>query len=164
MCAAVLHERKDVIALPSMRERLQRYAALRMENENRLEQLARLRADAELPAQREADGSGQTGSSGDRMARAVERYMEYQQQIKPIIEANRREMEDVRAAVEALDDPMKREVLRLRYLDTNGCRLMRWRDVALALYGDDDEKHILAAYRIHDKAVESIRFVKNDSF
>ena len=52
---------------------LRRYAALRLENENRLEQLARLRAEAELPAQREADGSAHTGSSGERMARAVER-------------------------------------------------------------------------------------------
>lgn len=156
MCAAVLHERKDVIALPSMKERLQRYAALRMENENRLEQLARLRANAELPAQREADGSGQTGSSGDRMARAVERYMEYQQQIKPIIEANRREMEDVRAAVETLDDPMEREVLRLRYIDTNGCRLMRWRDVAIKLYGDDDKRFVDAVFRLHHIAMKKI--------
>lgn len=155
--------REDVIVL-SPKERLQRYAALRMENENRLDRLARLKADAELPAQREADGSGHTGSSGDRMARAVERYMEYEQQVRPVINSNRSEMDAVRAAVEMLTDPMEREVLRLRYLDTNGCRLMRWRDVALALYGDDDEKHILAAYRIHDKAVESIRFVKNDSF
>lgn len=145
-----------MIALPSMKERLQRYAALRMENENRMEQLARLRANAELPAQREADGSGQTGSSGDRMARAVERYMEYQQQIKPIIEANRREMEDVRAAVETLDDPMEREVLRLRYIDTNGCRLMRWRDVAIKLYGDDDKRFVDAVFRLHHIAMKKI--------
>lgn len=142
--------------MPSMKERLQRYAALRMENENRLEQLARLRANAELPAQREADGSGQTGSSGDRMARAVERYMEYQQQIKPIIEANRREMEDVRAAVETLDDPMEREVLRLRYIDTNGCRLMRWRDVAIKLYGDDDKRFVDAVFRLHHIAMKKL--------
>ena len=138
---------------------LRRYAALRLENENRLERLARLRAEAELPAQREADGSAHTGSSGERMARAIERYMEYEQQIRPIIEANQREMDAVRAAVEMLTDPMEREVLRLRYLDTNGCCLMRWRDVAFALYGDDEEKYILAARRIHDKAIMNIRFV-----
>ena len=143
------------------KERLQRYAALRLENENRLERLARLKADAELPAQREADGSAHTGSSGDRMARAVERYMEYQQQIKPIIEANRREMEDVRAAVEALDDPMEREVLRLRYIDTNGCRLMRWRDISLILYGNDDEGFIRACMRLHKRAVDNIQKVQN---
>lgn len=142
-----------------MRERLQRYAALRMENENRLERLERLKADAELPAQRDADGSAHSGSSGDRMARAVERYTEYERQIRPILAANRREMDAVRAAVEALDDPMEREVLRLRYLDTNGCRLMRWRDVALAIYGDDDEKDVLSARRIHDSAIKSIQFV-----
>ena len=66
---------------------LRRYAALRLENENRLEQLARLRAEAELPAQREADGSAHTGSSGERMARAIERYMEYEQQILKALES-----------------------------------------------------------------------------
>ena len=139
-----------------MRERLQRYAALRMENENRLERLARLKADAELPAQRDADGSAHSGSSGDRMARAVERYMEYERQIRPILAANRREMDAVRAAVEALDDPMEREVLRLRYLDTNGCRLMRWRDVALTMYGDDDKRFVDAVFRLHRTAMEKI--------
>lgn len=161
MCAAVLHEGKDVIALPSMRERLKRYAALRMENENRLEQLARLRADAELPAQREADGSAHTGSSGDRMARAVERYMEYEDEVRPIIEANKREMDAVRAAVEALEDPMEREVLRLRYIDTNGFRLVRWRDISLILYGNDDEGFIRACMRLHKRAVDNIQKVQN---
>ena len=93
------------------------------------------------------------------MARAVERYMEYEREIRPVLAANRREMDAVRAAVEALSDPMEREVLRLRYLDTNGCRLMRWRDVALAIYGDDDEKDVLSARRIHDSAIRSIQFV-----
>ena len=140
---------------------LRRYAALRLENENRLEQLARLRAEAELPAQREADGSAHTGSSGERMARAIERYMEYEQQIRPIIEANQREMDAVRAAVEMLTDPMEREVLRLRYLDTNGCRLMRWRDISLILYGNDDEGFIRACMRLHKRAIDDIQIVQN---
>lgn len=139
-----------------MRDRLQRYAALRLENENRLERLARLKADAELPAQRDADGSAHSGSSGDRMARAVERYMEYERQVRPILAANRCEMDAVRAAVEALDDPMEREVLRLRYLDTNGCRLMRWRDVAFAIYGDDDEPMVRSCMRLYARAMDKL--------
>lgn len=142
--------------LKSAKERLQRYAALRLENENRLERLARLKADAELPAQREADGSAHTGSSGDRMARAVERYMEYEDEVRPIIEANKREMDAVRAAVEALEDPMEREVLRLRYLDGKNVQLLLWKEVAYKLLGKADEAAQKKARRIHTKAIKSL--------
>ena len=159
MRIAAVYERKDVTGLPSMRERLQRYPALRLENENRLEKLERLRTAAEMPPRREADGSAHTGSSGDRMARAVERYLEYERQIRPLIEANRREMAAIRTAVESLTDPLEREVLRLRYIDTDGFRLTRWRDVAVALYGDDDAKYIMAAHRLHENAICTLHFV-----
>ena len=99
---------------PVTKERLARYISLRMENENRMERLARMRSNAELPVQRQPDGAKHTGTSGDRMARAVEACMEYEEQIRPLIEANRREMEIIEAAVSALPDPMEREVLRLR--------------------------------------------------
>ena len=153
-----------MIASPSMRERLQRYAALRMENENRLERLARLKADAELPAQREADGSAHTGSSGDRMARAAERYMAYEDEVRPLIAANEREMADVRAAVDALGDPCEREVLRIRYLDAESFRPAPWWKVALAMYGGAERRHVDAALRVHRRAMEQLEKMRiNDN-
>ena len=55
---------------PVTKERLARYISLKKENENRLERLARMKSNAEMPAQRDPDGSKHTGSSGERMARA----------------------------------------------------------------------------------------------
>ena len=142
---------------PVTKERLARYISLKKENENRLERLARMRSNAELPVQRQPDGAKHTGSSGDRMARAVEACIEYEEQIRPQIKANRREMETIEAAVAALPDPLEREVLRLRYMDGNGLRLNQWRDIALVMYGDDDERSVHACLRAHGKALTNLK-------
>ena len=142
------------------KQRLASYVSLRMENENRLERLTRLRNEAEIPAIRQGDGSKYSPSTGDRMERAIIRAMEYEEQIKPLIEANRREMEIIEAAIDALCDPMEREVLRLRYIDGEGCRLMPWKYVAVCLFGSDDARHLLATYRLHGKALQSLLTIK----
>lgn len=51
--------------------------------------------------------------------------------------------------------------LRDKYLDGDGdsYRLMRWREVAIRIYGDDDAKDIISAQRLHDKALLEIDFV-----
>lgn len=139
-----------------IRHRLGRYLALRVENENRLERLARLKNNAELPAMRDGDGSQHTGSSGDRMARAVEAYLEYEDQIKPQIEANQMEMIAIRAMVEALQDPMEREVLRLRYMDGEHCRMLSWREVAWKIYGEADDAAVCRVKRKYQKAISHI--------
>ena len=102
-----------------------------------------------------------TGSGGDAMAKSVEQYLEYEKEISPLITANDKEIACINAAVHALSDPMEREVLRLRYLDGDGdsYRLMRWREVAIRIYGDDDAKDIISAQRLHDKALLEIDFV-----
>ncbi len=147
-----------------IKQRLSRYLALRAETENRLERLARLKNAAEIPAMRTGDGSQHIGSSGERMARAVEAYMEYEEQIRPQIEANQREMAAICAMVEALQDPMEREVLRLRYLDSDTFRLSGWKSVAKKLYGGDDESLVRSCMRLHKKAISNIQSVQNDAF
>lgn len=142
---------------PMSKERLARYISLRKENENRLERLARMKSSAELPPMRDADGSQHSGSSGDRMARAVEAYLEYQEQVAPLLAANQREMAAIEQSVAALADPLEREVLRLRYMDGEHCRPMRWSDIAIALYGDNDEKDMRSVYRIHADALKNIK-------
>lgn len=141
---------------PVTKERLARYISLKKENENRLERLARMRCNAELPALQQGDGSKGSGSSMDRMARSVEKCMEYEAQIRPLIEANRREMAVIEEAVEALKDPLEREVLRLRYMDGEHCRMLSWRKVALELYQDEDKRFIDAAMRLHRTALANI--------
>ena len=150
---------------PVTKERLSRYISLKQENENRLERLARMKSAAEMPAQRDPDGAKHTGSSGERMARAIEAYMEYEEQIGPLVEANRREMAEIEAAVSALPDPLEREVLRLRYLQPSfdietgrdSCRLTLWSDIADAIYGNPYEKGIKMVLRVHRRALERLK-------
>lgn len=146
---------------PVTKERLARYISLKKEDENRLERLARMKSNAEMPAQRDPDGSKHTGSSGERMARAIEAYMEYEEQIGPLVEANRREMAEIEAAVAALPDPLEREVLRLRYMDSFGARLVPWIDVALSIYQDDGPASVQACRRLHERALMNLQNVEN---
>lgn len=142
---------------PVTKERLARYISLKKENENRLERLARMKSNAEMPAQRDPDGSKHTGASGESMARAIEAYMEYEEQIGSLVDANRREMAEIEAAVAALPDPLEREVLRLRYMDGEHCRMLSWREVALRVYDDDDKKYVDSAMRVHRVALEALK-------
>lgn len=83
------------------KQRLASYRALRLEVDNQLDRLARLRNEEQLPAMRESSGAKSTGGNGDRMERAILRRMEYEERITPQIEAAKREM----AAIEAAIDP-----------------------------------------------------------
>lgn len=147
---------------PMTKQRLASYVSLKMEIENRLERLIRLQNEAKIPAVRQGDGSKHSPGGDGRMERAIIRAMEYEEKIKPQIEANRREMEAIEAEIDAINDPMEREILRLRYIDCDGCRLMPWKDVALRMFGDNDERHILAAYRLHGRALVSISEKKRE--
>ena len=139
------------------KQRLATYVSLRLENENRMERLARLKNEAEIPAIRPSDGSQHMPGGNGRLERAIVRAMAYKERIKPLIEANRREMETIESAIAALPDPMEREVLRLRYIDGKNCKLMPWRDIAIVLYGENDEAQIRAVFRLHGKALQHIR-------
>ena len=52
---------EESIAQPMTKERLMRYRSLRMENENQLERLARMKSGERFPAMREGDGSQHAG-------------------------------------------------------------------------------------------------------
>lgn len=140
---------------PMTKERLMRYRSLRMENENQLERLARMKSGEQFPATRAGDGSQHAGA-GDRLTGAVLRRMEYEERIRPLIEANLREMGEIEAAIGRIQDPMEREVLRLRYLDGACWRPMPWGEVALRIYGDNDDKHLRATYRLYSRALSSM--------
>lgn len=129
------------------------YMPLKLETENRREHLKRLKACAELPPAREYDGSQHTRSSGERMALAVERYTEYEKEIRPYIAANEHRMQAIRAAISAIPDPMEREVLRLRYTDGDCYRPLPWKEVAVNLYGGCAQRHVDATNRLHRKAL-----------
>ena len=142
---------------PMTKERLATYVSLRMETYRQLEKLIRMKNEEKLPAMRMGDESKRTGTTGDRLERLIIRRMEYEERVLPLIESAQQEMEAIEDAINALHDPLEREVLRLRYIEGDFYRMMPWREVSLKLFGDDDSRHILATYRTHGRALQSIR-------
>lgn len=138
------------------KQRLASYRALRLEVDNQLDRLARLRSEERLPAMRESSGAKPTGGDGRRMERAIHRRMEYEKRVLPQIEAAQREMAAIEAAIDHVEDPLERECLRLRYIDGDGYRLRPWGEVAVMIYGDDDEKSLHSVFRLHGKALQHI--------
>ena len=74
----------------------------------------------------------------------------------PQVEAAMAEMQVIEDAIRSLPNPMEREVLRLRYMEGTCLRHLPWRDVALRLFGDDDDSHMMATYRLHTLALQKI--------
>ena len=122
------------------REWLENYIAMARECEHRQERLARMKSAEVLPPLRAGnDGSQHTGSSGEHMARSVEKRLEYEEQIAPILAENRRRMRAVEHAVCTLP-PRERDILRMRYMDSDTLRPLPWRDIATKLFGTDEKR------------------------
>jgi hypothetical protein len=132
------------------------YALIRTEIDNQLEWLARMKNNELLPAPATGTGGGRSGVS-DRMANAINRRLDLEARVLPQIEAGLAELEAIEAAIDALDNPLEREVLRLRYTQTDCCRPMAWGDISGRIYGDDDEAHVKATLRLHGRALQSIQ-------
>lgn len=139
------------------KQRLASYRALRLEVDNQLDRLARLRNEERLPAMRESSGAKSTSGSGDRMERAILRRMEYEERVLPQIEAAKREMAAIEAAIDRLEDPLERECLRLRYIDGDEYRMTAWNDVAISIYGNDGDGSLRTVYRLHGNALKGIK-------
>ena len=141
----------------SAKDRLSEYLPMAMENKNRLARLNDMRdAAGGLTGIPESDGSAHTAGNSHKMEAAVERYLEYEKKIQPLLKANADKM----AKLESL----QREVLRLRYMDAESedtCRPKKWNAVALTLYGSDDRKYIEAVHRIHKKAILTLENTEN---
>ena len=119
--------------------RLERYTGLRLEVRIRLERLATLQQmDRERPSL--------CGSRSE----------EYAREIAPIVQANRREMAEIEAAVAALPDPLERAVLRLRYMETRMACLMPWKEASERLYHENGKTTVQRATRLHAQALSHL--------
>lgn len=141
---------------PMTKQRLSSYISLRMEVDNQLERLERLKSQEQFPSMEMGNESQHMPGNGDRLERAILRRMEFEKRAMPKIERNRKEMARIEDAIDEMPDPLEREVLRLRYIDGDCSRHMPWKDVSEKLFGDDEDKHMLAVYRLHNKALNNI--------
>ena len=140
-----------------IKERLKRYPALRMEMEKIEARLEVLRSEETIPPLRPGDGSKRTAGTGDRQERAIIRRMEYEERTAATISANKQEIRAIDKAVAALSDPLEREVITIHYIEVDTYKPLPWRDVAIAMYGEDTEADLLRVHRLHSKALQSLR-------
>ena len=103
------------------------------------------------------NGSKPTGGTGDRQERAVIRRMEYEDRHGSEIAAKRNELREVEGLINSIPDPMERMVLRIRYTDSENAKPLPWRAVATAIYRDDSDSKMLAIYRLHGRALNSLQ-------
>ena len=143
--------------IDEIKERLKRYPGLRMETDNLLARLEVLKSEETLPPMRQGDGSKRTAGTGDRQERAILRRMEYEERNAPTITANRQELKVIDRAVAALRDPLERDVIKIHYIEVDSYKPLPWRDVAIAMYGEDTDAKLLAVHRLHSKALQSLR-------
>ena len=136
--------------------RLRNYIPLQLEVYDQLERIERMRAAEQIPPMKESTGAAHTQGAGDSLERAILNRLAYQDKIEPVVNSHLDELEAIRAAIDARPDPMERTILRLRYIDMEDCKQLGWKEVARRIYGDNDERHVRAAQRLHDKATEDI--------
>ena len=133
---------------------LESYAALKMEVRMNEERIFEVFNETHIPAMAPGDGSSRTPAK-DRQEKSIIRYIATKDRLQPIIDANKSKMRKIEAAIDRLKDPLHREVLRIRYTDTTGWRPLKWRDVAMRMYGDDEEKDLHHVQRLHREALRS---------
>lgn len=128
-----------------------------MEMEKMTARLEVLKSEETIPPLRPGDGSKRTAGTGDRQERAIIRRMEYEQRTAPTIAANKQEIKAIDMAVAAMCDPLEREVITIHYIEVDGYKPLPWREVAIAMYGEDTEAKLLAVHRLHSKALRSLQ-------
>lgn len=127
-------------------ERLKTYIPLKLELENEAERRKRLQAQETYhPA---------------KMSNLINGRVDYEDKPPAKVVAMREELAEIERWIDSVDDPLEREVLRLRYIDGDEydrTKLKKWDDVARNLYGNDGPGPKRAAQRLHDGAVLHLR-------
>lgn len=72
----------------------------------------------------------------------------------PYVEEKQREMDLIERAIDNIEDPLYRVVLRRRYIICKNGSQTPWREIAIGMYGDDDEKDLTRVQRLHKKALK----------
>lgn len=96
---------------------------------------------------------------------SIEKIMDesLRESLQSRIDANKQKMDEIQRAVESIEDPLQRSVLRAKYIDCKAGDLTIWSDVALLIYGRDDESKMQAIYRLHGRALQSLGVIIEDT-
>ncbi len=140
-------------------EHLKKYKGWQMRVASDRERIARAKSSELFPSAKESDGSQHQAGASDRMANAVINRLDLEKRLEPRIIENLDKMRAVEDAVALLPDPLEEEVLTLRYMFGEDSRWMKWTEIAIRIYGNDEEKSLQAAYRLHGRALQNLKKV-----
>lgn len=144
-------------------EHLKKYKGWQMCVDSDRERLARAKSRQYYPPTKESDGSQHQAGASDRMANAFISFNELEEKLTPRIAENLRKMKAVDDAIAMLADPFERQILDMRYIEgeeeEQSYRWMKWAKIAIRIYGNDEEKSLQAAYRLHGRALQNLKKV-----
>lgn len=141
----------------SIKDWLGEYQGLKFEYDTWYERWARLDNEQYIPAMREGDGSKRNPGASDRMANAVTRRMEFEEQTAEEIGSIRAGMQAIEKAINSLSDPMHRGILKQRYIVGDGnYRPKKWRYVAMVVRHEESEAAIKFVQRLHNEAIQKL--------
>ena len=145
------------------KEYLESYAALKMEVRMNEDRIAEVFYEAQIPATHLSDGSRRTPGGRGHQEKANIRYIETKDRLQPMIDANKAKMREIEATIDGIRNPILRELLRIRYTDTDTWKPLKWRDVAMRMYGDDDENALQRLTRFHREALAAFEAVLTEA-
>ncbi len=91
-----------------------------------------------------------------RIVREMDRQFEDSPRLESEVEKISEELVWIEEAIDAVSDPLLREVLWVRYLHGPSGRLNPWRKVANELYGNEKPSTIKRLHQLHRKAIEVV--------
>lgn len=142
------------------KERLLKYPFMKMEILNQYERLKDFEENMYSAGPSNTwDNDGSQRSvyvKNDKIPNAIIRYEQKKEKLVAKIKSYEIEMDYIEDSIDSMEDPMQREVLRLRYLDGEYCKPMPWQQVSEYIYGDSDEKDLRAVYRLHKRALQAL--------
>jgi len=141
---------------PVTKEDLLRYIPLKREIEVRQERIVRMRSHEQYPEMHDASESQHVASATDSTAKAIEARLEYTDTTDQLIAQNWAEIRRIETAVDALSNPLERQVILLRYMSAEFCRMPLWSAIAMRMYGNDDRNQVLSCFRLHKTALANL--------
>lgn len=147
---------------PMTKERLQRYTNLVQEIDRQFEALEIMKEKLISPKTSNLTGMPKSAASGsfDRMSMAIAKKEDIEENIKALLRKERQEAQAIEEAVQLLEEPNERQVIRLRYVDG-----FTWTEVCRALFGrrKDYEERLdtfeRRTYKIHGKALINLEAI-----
>lgn len=148
---------KKLLPVERAKKRLQAYRDLQESIDFKTERLARMEERLEsFSSQQISDMPRVSSGIGDRMAVAVARKIDLEEEVRQDIARERAEYEAIRMIAGTMERADERTVIQLRYLDG-----AKWDEISKVLYQQRDdfseksEDYLRQTFRKHGRAIRS---------